>query len=132
MCRRSRKTSQPATRASPEVGASSPVSILMVVVLPAPFGPRKPNTSPRRTAKLTWSTATKSPKVRVRSRTTMGSSTCDRLLRLPLPHALDEDVLQRRLLVAPLEDADTSARQRRLQRFPRGALFEQHVQALAE
>ena len=30
----------------------------MVVVLPAPFGPRKPKISPRRTWKLTPSTAT--------------------------------------------------------------------------
>ena len=34
----------------------------MVVDLPAPFGPRKPSTSPRRSSKLTPSTATTGPK----------------------------------------------------------------------
>ena len=33
-------------RRAPAVGAMSPVSILIVVVLPAPFGPRKPKISP--------------------------------------------------------------------------------------
>ena len=32
----------PATVAVPEVGRSSPESMRRVVVLPAPFGPRKP------------------------------------------------------------------------------------------
>ena len=36
----------PATVAEPEVGASRVPSVRTVVVLPAPFGPRKPNTSP--------------------------------------------------------------------------------------
>ena len=35
-------TSSPSKRIDPDVGASRPVSILMVVDLPAPFGPRKP------------------------------------------------------------------------------------------
>ena len=39
-------TSCPATSASPEVGLASVQSMLIVVVLPAPLGPRKPNTSP--------------------------------------------------------------------------------------
>src|SRR4029077_849325 len=37
-------------------------SIRLSVVLPAPLGPSRPNNSPRRTSKLTWSTAVKSPK----------------------------------------------------------------------
>ncbi len=32
--------------AEPEVGRSSVISILIVVVLPAPFGPRRPKSSP--------------------------------------------------------------------------------------
>ena len=36
----------PATRASPEEGGNSVVSILMVVVLPAPLEPSNPKTSP--------------------------------------------------------------------------------------
>jgi hypothetical protein len=35
----------PATAAEPEVGATSVPSVRTVVVLPAPFGPRKPKTS---------------------------------------------------------------------------------------
>ena len=36
----------PAIQARPVVGFKRPVSILIVVVLPAPFGPRKQNSSP--------------------------------------------------------------------------------------
>src|SRR5664279_3757155 len=57
-----RLTSYPATIARPEVGLSSPHNIRMVVDLPAPLGPRKPNTSPLRTSRSIWSTATKLPK----------------------------------------------------------------------
>src|SRR6476646_4755055 len=41
----------------PFVGNNSPSSIFTVVDLPDPFGPSKPNTSPRFTSKLTLSTA---------------------------------------------------------------------------
>ena len=41
----------------PDVGAMRLVSIRMVVVLPAPFGPRKPNTSPSAISKVSRSTA---------------------------------------------------------------------------
>src|SRR5208282_6107692 len=57
-----RATSSPATCASPEVGGSSVVSMRTSVVLPAPLGPRRPNTSPRWTSKLTPFTAVKLPK----------------------------------------------------------------------
>src|SRR5437016_14348322 len=40
----------------PAVGRISPTSMRMVVVLPAPFGPRKPKTSPGRSSKETEST----------------------------------------------------------------------------
>ena len=36
----------PATVAEPDVGVSSVPRVRTVVVFPAPFGPRKPNTSP--------------------------------------------------------------------------------------
>ncbi len=55
----------PSSRALPLVTSSRPVSIFMVVVLPQPLEPRKPKISPRSMRKLTWSTATKSPKRRV-------------------------------------------------------------------
>src|ERR1700749_2096066 len=54
-------TSKPATSAVPEVGLVSVQSMLIVVVLPAPLGPRKPKTSPVSTSKSTPLTASKSP-----------------------------------------------------------------------
>jgi hypothetical protein len=51
-------TSKPLTLALPEVGFKIVQSIEIVVVFPAPFGPNKPNTSPRSTEMLTLSTAT--------------------------------------------------------------------------
>src|SRR5712691_10148074 len=51
------RTSKPATVAVPEVGGRKQVSILMVVVLPAPFGPRKPTIWPFSTSNEMWSTA---------------------------------------------------------------------------
>src|SRR5712692_5787382 len=59
-------TSRSSTQAAPSLSGSSPVSILMTVVLPLPFGPRKPKTSPGSTRRLTPLTAVKSPKRRVR------------------------------------------------------------------
>src|SRR5262245_47504548 len=61
----------PPTVAAPEVGASRPQSMRMVVDLPAPLLPRKPKISPRATSNDTLSTATKSPKRRVSPRTSM-------------------------------------------------------------
>jgi hypothetical protein len=61
----------PATVADPEVGSSTPMSIRMAVVFPAPFAPRNPNTSPGSTWKVIASTAVKVPKRRVRARASM-------------------------------------------------------------
>jgi len=47
----------PRTCAEPLVGSSNVVSILTVVVFPAPLGPSNPNSSPDRTLKLIPSTA---------------------------------------------------------------------------
>src|SRR5262249_43538581 len=52
---------------------SRPHSIRIVVDLPAPLLPRKPKISPRRTSKVSASTATKSPNRRVRPRTTIAA-----------------------------------------------------------
>ena len=60
---RSVTTSCPATVAVPPVGLTSVQSMLIVVVLPAPFGPRKPNTSPGATSKSTPLTASVLPYV---------------------------------------------------------------------
>ena len=63
----SRATSMPATKARPALGRNRPQRMRMIVDLPAPLGPRKPMISPRGDAKLTWSTATKSPNRLTRS-----------------------------------------------------------------
>src|ERR1043166_5485791 len=57
--------SRPRSDIRPEVGASSPVNILMVVDLPAPFGPRKPKNWPDSTCRSMPSTAVSAPKRRV-------------------------------------------------------------------
>src|SRR5215469_11509872 len=54
-------TSYPATVALPEVGVARVHKILIVVDLPAPFGPRKPNVSPGLTSKSIPRTASISP-----------------------------------------------------------------------
>src|SRR5512143_976121 len=95
----SRRTSCPATVASPALGASRPVSIRIAVVLPAPLAPRKPNTSPACTSNVMWSTAVNAPKVRVRPLASIArSGTGDSLLlTLRRPHPSDERVLDRRI-----------------------------------
>jgi hypothetical protein len=50
-------TSTPATLAEPAVGSTRVVRTPIVVVLPAPLGPSRPNTSPRPTSKLMPATA---------------------------------------------------------------------------
>src|SRR6266850_5459181 len=51
-------TSNPATFADPEVGGRKQVNTRMVVVLPAPFGPRNPTMPPFSTSNEMLSTAT--------------------------------------------------------------------------
>jgi hypothetical protein len=60
----------PATLAEPDVGAMSVPRVRTVVVLPAPFGPRKPNTSPGATVNDTSWNAVRLPK-RLVSRSTL-------------------------------------------------------------
>ena len=59
----SRTTSWPSTRAVPPSGRSSVARMRIVVVLPAPFGPRTPKRLPRGMARFTPSTARVAPKV---------------------------------------------------------------------
>ena len=51
----------PLTVAVPAVGRSRPITIRIVVDLPAPFGPRKPVTFPASTSNVRSSTARTSP-----------------------------------------------------------------------
>src|SRR5215471_9991908 len=71
---RSAAVSWPATRAVPDVALASVQRILMVVVLPAPLGPRKPNVSPRVTSKSIPRTASTSPYCLVRPETDITAS----------------------------------------------------------
>ena len=54
-------TSAPKISALPVLGEMSPISMRMTVVLPEPFGPRKPTTSPGCTSKDTESTPSDRP-----------------------------------------------------------------------
>src|SRR5438874_8874599 len=56
------RTTWPSRRASPRSGRTRPTSTRSVVVLPAPFGPRSPHTSPFSTANPKSSTASTSRK----------------------------------------------------------------------
>jgi hypothetical protein len=66
-------TGMPATMAEPAVGEISVARIRTVVVLPAPFGPRNPNTSPLATRNETSDTAVRPPKTLVRWLTSMAA-----------------------------------------------------------
>src|SRR5881227_3024003 len=64
----SRRTSWPQMVTDPAVGRMRPTSMRMVVVFPAPFGPRKPKTSPGRRSNETESTMVRFPMTLVRLR----------------------------------------------------------------
>src|SRR5215469_34145 len=66
--------SWPATRAVPDVAFARVQRILIVVVLPAPFGPRNPKVSPRATSKSIPRTAWTSPYCLVRPETEITGS----------------------------------------------------------
>src|SRR5215218_7632865 len=70
----SRVGSRPSTRTTPRVGSVSPRIISTVVVLPAPFGPRSPNTSPALIVRSRLLTAANSPYAFDRRRATMTAS----------------------------------------------------------
>src|ERR1039458_10140098 len=91
---------KPATRASPEEGGNSVVSILMVVVLPAPLEPSKAKTSLALTERVTASTAVNVPKRRVRSFISRTGS----LIRKPGSSQLHHHLAD----VLPLEKTDES------------------------
>ena len=72
-CCRLRRSCRRASR-SLRWAAAGPVSIFMVVDLPQPLEPRKPKISPRSIDSVTWSTAVKLPKRRVRPWASMAIS----------------------------------------------------------
>ena len=69
--------SRPPTSTRPSLGGMKPVMTRIVVVFPAPFGPRKPRTSPFATPKLRSATAGVLPyRLDTRSTRTRGSTGC--------------------------------------------------------
>ena len=64
---------RPRTAQLPDVGDRKPISVRIVVVFPAPFGPRKPSTSPGATLRLNPETAASEPYRFVRSSNAMGA-----------------------------------------------------------
>ena len=50
-------TSNPSTFTMPEVGFNKPTIVLIVVVLPAPFGPKNPKNWPSGIVRLMFDTA---------------------------------------------------------------------------
>src|SRR5258708_11648768 len=79
--------SMPAIETVPPDGFRIPAIILNVVVLPAPFGPRKPNSSPRGTERSMLLTAVKLPYRFVRPRSSIMSLALPRRV-----HAQDIDL----------------------------------------
>src|SRR4051812_39032035 len=82
--------SRPRMRSVPPVGGETQPIMRIVELLPAPFGPRKPNASPRWTSKSTPSTAVSSPKSLRRPRAWIIGSAVDAvaLMRRAYPRVL--------------------------------------------
>src|SRR5665647_1674224 len=109
------RTSNPATVPVPPVGAKIPVSMRIVVDLPAPFGPRKPKISPFCTSKLTRFTAVKLPKCFSRFFKTPAVSWLLAFMVSVLPFGGQdryEDVFERRLDRADATDGKARANER--------------------
>lgn len=75
-------TSKPATDAFPDVGFKRVVSIIIVVLLPAPFGPRKPKISPVSTLNEMLSTAFTLPNSFVRESVSIAYNEKEDILQL--------------------------------------------------
>src|ERR1043165_68082 len=87
---KSRWMSWPQIVTLPRVGLMRPTSMRIVVVFPAPLGPRKPKTSPAASSKETLSTIVRLPMTFVRSRATsvgfvLGSEVMRRALMWYVP-----------------------------------------------
>ena len=62
----------------------TPAIMRIVVVFPAPLGPRKPKNSPSRTSKSMPATAVRSPKTFVRPRARISAAGSDAELVMPI------------------------------------------------
>src|SRR3990172_3899519 len=89
----------PATTTSPASGSRRPATMEIEVVLPAPFGPRRPNVSPSSIVKPTPPTAVISPKlftIPLAERTVATIPACCRLGEHPTDAQGEGDRLPRR------------------------------------
>src|SRR5690606_14836498 len=84
-----RAMSMPSSVALPAVGLSSVASTLMVELLPAPFGPMNPNTSPRGISNDTPRTASSLPYRTIR----LSTLTKDMPRLLPEHPAIDDEAI---------------------------------------
>src|SRR5438477_1861158 len=84
--------SKPRMRSSPPLAGETHPIIRIVELLPAPFGPRKPNASPCCTSKSIPSTATRSPKRLARPRACTSGSSMAASTTCKLPAVIDAGV----------------------------------------
>src|SRR5689334_18283905 len=79
-------------RSVPPLGGDMHPIMRMVELLPAPFGPRKPNASPCCTSKSIPSTATRSPKRLISPRACTSGSSVAAVMTCKLPAVIDAGV----------------------------------------
>src|SRR5436190_7125912 len=84
--------SRPRTRSVPPLGGETHPIMRMVELLPAPFGPRKPNASPCCTSKSIASTAVRSPKRLTSPRAWTSGSSVAAFTTCKLPTVIDAGV----------------------------------------
>src|SRR5205809_453514 len=84
--------SSPSTRSMPPLGGDTQPIIRIVELLPAPFGPRKPNASPCCTSKSIPSTATRSSKRLISPRAWTSGSSVAAFTTCKLPAVIDAGV----------------------------------------
>src|SRR5215208_5266143 len=104
-------TSNPSTSTRPALGSERPAMMRIVVVLPAPFGPRKPKISPCSAVSDRRSTAVKSPYFFVRSSITIIGvrlSSARLNLQIPQPYTpmAEREQLDDRTLVSRILEGD--------------------------
>src|SRR3954469_5484193 len=84
--------SRPSTRSVPPLGGETQPIMRIVELLPAPFGPRKPNASPCCTSKSIASTAVRSPNCLIRPRACTSGSSVAAFTFCKLPAVIDAGV----------------------------------------
>src|SRR5262245_49093737 len=139
MRRGSAAQSTPATLAEPDVGRARPTRILMVVVLPAPFGPMNPRICPRPTDIVSRSSARNVPYFLVKSRVSTTASPTLTFRPSPLCRATRDFQLQRidgpvrqvtvaRAVACQVADADVQVQSALVVRAKEALLHDVHAE----